>query len=365
MAFAGLGDALLYPVLPIYGAELGFSTLWIGVFLSINRFVRIPGNTLVAFVVSRKGYKTMMKIASIFAVITTLVYGFSIGIFLFLCARIIWGLSYSALRISALAYAAQAEKNKNLMFGLMQSIKTLGAVLALFIGPLLIRYWNIKISFLIMGFLSLIAVVFAFNLPEIPIDKTKLSFKKLLKFTNVNIISFLTSFIVDGVLVVSISKLFTTYEVEEIIVVVGAYLLFRKLCSSILSILSGWLSDVFGVIKVFKIALLFVLVSFIFIGIGYVRIGIVIAFLFNSFIVAILPSIALKEDSQNKLESLTSITTWWDTGAALGTLVGLSLFEMMGMCYLYFTCFVFLLIPSIIFYKKSASFSNTEHLPNT
>ncbi len=24
MAFAGLGDALLYPILPIYGAELGF-----------------------------------------------------------------------------------------------------------------------------------------------------------------------------------------------------------------------------------------------------------------------------------------------------------------------------------------------------
>ena len=33
MAFAGLGDALLYPVLPVYGKELGFSVFFIGVLL--------------------------------------------------------------------------------------------------------------------------------------------------------------------------------------------------------------------------------------------------------------------------------------------------------------------------------------------
>jgi len=51
MAFAGLGDALLYPVLPVYGEEMGFSVFWIGVFLSINRFIRIPGNSLVGYLI--------------------------------------------------------------------------------------------------------------------------------------------------------------------------------------------------------------------------------------------------------------------------------------------------------------------------
>ena len=84
MAFAGLGDALLYPVLPIYGEQMGFSVFWIGVFLSINRFVRIPGNALVAFLITKKGYKKAMLLATFLAMITTFFYGYKIGIFLFL-----------------------------------------------------------------------------------------------------------------------------------------------------------------------------------------------------------------------------------------------------------------------------------------
>ncbi len=362
MAFAGLGDALLYPVLPIYGEEMGFSVFWIGVFLSINRFIRIPGNSLVGYLISRKGYKNAMLVATCFALLTTFFYGFEIGAFLFLISRVFWGLSYATMRISSLAYASEAKKNVNLMFGLVQSIKTTGAVLALLVGSYLVKIYSVKISFMVSGSLSLLAIFFALKLPNLKIDNTKLKLKKVLNFSTINILTFLTSFIIDGVLVITISKLLNRYSLSELIIVVSGYLLFRKLCSAILSAVSGWISDAFGVENVFKISLLFVLVSLLLITTNNSEVGIAIAFLFNSIIVAMLPSIALKIHSKNKLTTLTSITTWWDIGAATGTLLGLSLLEIIGSKMLFGTLFFLLLITVVFFFKKYASFSMAKHL---
>lgn len=57
MAFAGLGDAILYPILPIYGKDLGFSVFFIGLLLSVNRFVRILANTQIANLVNYIGMR--------------------------------------------------------------------------------------------------------------------------------------------------------------------------------------------------------------------------------------------------------------------------------------------------------------------
>ncbi len=362
MAFAGLGDALLYLVLPIYGEEMGFSVFWIGVFLSINRFVRIPGNAFVAFLISKKGYKKVMLIATFFAMLTTFFYGFKIGIFLFLISRIIWGLSYATMRVSSLAYASEAIKSKNVMFGLVQSIKTSGAVLALFVGSYLIKIYSVNISFIVLGSLSFLGVFFAYKLPNIKIETSKISLKKILSFSILNILTFFTSFIIDGVLVVTISKLLFNYTIAELVIVVSGYLLFRKLCSAVISVFSGWVSDRFGVLLVFKIALIFVLGSLLLILVNYIEVGIVIAFLFNSIIVAMLPSVALKFNNKNKLTTLTSITTWWDIGAASGTLTGLSLIYLVGYHWLFGVLFGLLLVSISIFFKKSASFSKSKHL---
>ena len=302
-----------------------------------------------------------MLLATIFAMLTTTVYGFKMDVYLFLILRIVWGLSYSSLRISSLAYASEASNNKNLMFGLVQSIKTLGAILALFVGAILIKVYSIKISFLVLGCFSILAILVAYHLPEIKKKETTFSFNKTTFFSSINSLTFLISLSIDGILVVTISKLVSNYSVEELIVVVSGYLLFRKVCSSLVSVISGWISDVWGVYLVFRIALLFVLLSLFCIGVGYIELGIVIAFLFNSVLVAMLPAVALKETKNNQLETLTSITTWWDVGAAVGTLTGLLLIEILGANKLYFVLFGILLIPVFIFFKKSASFSKPMH----
>ncbi len=57
MAFAGLGDAILYPILPVYAKELGLPIIYVGLLLSINRFVRIFANTWVANIIVKIGMK--------------------------------------------------------------------------------------------------------------------------------------------------------------------------------------------------------------------------------------------------------------------------------------------------------------------
>lgn len=84
MAFAGLGDALLYPILRVYGKELGFSVFSIGILLSINRFVRIIANTHIANLTSKIGMRNMLLITSCLATITTFVYGLQFGLIIIL-----------------------------------------------------------------------------------------------------------------------------------------------------------------------------------------------------------------------------------------------------------------------------------------
>ncbi|HHH50047.1 MAG TPA: MFS transporter [Saprospiraceae bacterium] len=358
MAFAGIGDALLYPVLPVYAEALGLSSLWVGILLSINRFIRIPGNFLIAILVAKIGNKKTIIIALFIATLTTSCYGLGLGIVLFLVARILWGLSYSALRISSLSYAAKATLRQNLLFGMNASIKTLGAVVALILGTYLIKITNIQISFLMLGAISFVGLFFAYQLPN-----TKNTFsnsKKILptKISLTGIILFLTSFSIDGVLVVVISKILFENNLDQaqIVLVVGAYLLFRKLCSALIPIPIGLLADRISLVPIFKISLVASIFSLVLVGTSFSQLGIVGAFLFNSIIVSMSPAVALKENKNNTLTVLAAITTWWDLGAASGTLLGLILLQYLSQSILFFGLAMILTISTIYFFRKSASF---------
>ncbi len=64
MAFAGLGDAILYPVLPVYAEKWGIPLIWVGFILSVNRFVRIISNMWIANVINTIEMKKVLITAS-------------------------------------------------------------------------------------------------------------------------------------------------------------------------------------------------------------------------------------------------------------------------------------------------------------
>src|SRR5688572_11093149 len=110
LAFASFGDAFLYAFLPLNSKLVGVPMTYIGILLSINRFVRIFANGAMVHLCSRYGLRSITIIAVAAAIISTLGYGFASTVFAWMAFRILWGLSFSAMRISTLGYAIQNEK---------------------------------------------------------------------------------------------------------------------------------------------------------------------------------------------------------------------------------------------------------------
>ena len=64
MAFAGIGDAFLYPFLPLYAATIGIPVVWVGFLLSVNRFTRILFNPIVVKCFDNLNVKAVTVLAS-------------------------------------------------------------------------------------------------------------------------------------------------------------------------------------------------------------------------------------------------------------------------------------------------------------
>lgn len=342
MAFAGLGDAILYPILPVYAESLGIPLVWVGFMLSINRFVRIVSNTWIANVVNTIGMKKVLVGASCLAAITTLFYGLKLGLISFVLARVIWGLSYSGLKISTLNFASKAKDNVGFVFGLTQSIKSLGALIALWVGPILIASFGIENGLFIIASISSIAIILSLTLPNLNYTPThKIKTKQTFSFTSINVLIAFLAIAIDGVLVVVLVNLFNPSAINtlELLTIVAFYLLLKRLAMVGVSLISGIISMKVKPLKLFNISVLFCAVALFLLAMDYTIFGTVMAFVSNAIVVTFSPLIAIEQQEirVNSLQSISSISTWWDIGAGLGALLGIILIEYIGQYYLFLT----------------------------
>ncbi|MCC7273267.1 MAG: hypothetical protein IT561_11415, partial [Alphaproteobacteria bacterium] len=105
LAFAGMGDSLIYVVLPVEAAAFGLSVTWVGVLLSANRFVRVLLYGEVARLSPLIGPRNLSIAAAVASVVSTFMYGLVESPWLQLVARFMWGLSFAALNLTTMAYA--------------------------------------------------------------------------------------------------------------------------------------------------------------------------------------------------------------------------------------------------------------------
>lgn len=353
LAMGVIGDAFLYPVLPIYAPELGLSALWVGILLSANRFVRIFANTLVAFWIKQVGYKQSIIWASVIAAFTTLVYGWSMGVWVFLAARLGWGIAFSVFRIGTLSYAGMSAK-KGWSFGLSNGINALGGSFGLLIGPLLLTYFGYSWSVTLLGLFSFMGLYFAFSLPHLPVQAQNLSLKRIGTPSLIAIILLVFSTCIDGILVVIVGKIVGSAGMNNatIVALAGAYLLFRKLNMVVVAPFAGRIADRFGLAKVFGISLLLTCISVGCLSLGYTVIGLLGAFLFQNISQSLGPAVAVEGKEKEKLNILTQVTTYVDVGMAIGALIGLKLFYLLGPDHLLWLILVAILIPMLFFFFK-------------
>jgi MFS family permease len=352
MAFAGLGDAFLYSVLPIYGESMGFSVFFIGVLLSVNRFIRIISNTFIANLINLLGMKRILVLSASLAALTSLIYGLKIGVIFFLGARIIWGLSYSGLKISTLNYAAKVKENAGVSFAVVHAIKSLGAILVFGFGPILIYEFGIEQGFIIIALISSCGILVAYRLPDtIYTAESRVKTSRTFQLSSMNVLIFFVALTIDGVLVVGLSNLLGAEysNKEELLAFVAVYLLLKHVFNIIVPFLSGFVSLKLKTDYLFKFSLLMCIIALYLIAFNYLVLGILLAFFFNILIVAYSPLIAIQRQHEHSLQAISSSSTWWDLGAAIGALVGIYCLNLFGIQNLFLLLATLILIISSVF----------------
>lgn len=325
LAFASFGDAFLYPFLPVNFDAVGIPMVWVGVLLSINRFIRIVSNTWIVHAFAKYGLRGIMILAVVLAITSTLGYGVATGVVAWIFFRIIWGLAFSAMRIGTLGYALQHER-VGFALGITRSLQESGPMIALMIAPFLLMNLQSPTIFYVLAVLSIPALYFAFALPRGE-DKTQsVVGTKVMRWpTALNLITLVSAILIDGIVVVVLGVLFLHYR-ENITLLTATslaafYLGYRRICLVVLSPAGGWIADRIGLDRVFNVSMVLVTLGLIAILAGWIGTGAIIVFTFYSINSAVTPGSA----ASGKLHSLAAVAenaTWRDIGAAIGTLVG-------------------------------------------
>jgi len=354
-SFACMGDTILYSVLPVYANSIGLSDFWLGFLLSINRFVRLISHGFIASFIIRFGLKNVVLFSSIGASLSTFFYKMPTLIFLFTAARIIWGIAYSGFRQAILYYAANVDKKRNQSFALSHVIRSIGPFLILLIGPFIFNKIGYEKSFLLIGLISTIAVIIAFFLPEIKIQAEKYSYRNVLTLSWFKILLFLIAFIVDGLIIVVLSILFSkqSFSSASLLITVSSYLLIKRMISFFLPLFFLKSYSLFSITHHFNVGILLTILGLVFLSQELYAIGLVMLFVGATITENVAPLEGLEMSGLQKMEVITTVTLWWDVGKAFGSFVGILMYKKLGGDILFLILSLFLIFVLIL---------NTKHL---
>ena len=162
VAISLLGDSTLYAVLPSHADQLGIKLAYVGVLLSVNRFVRLLTNSLAGYVYDHIGRWWHFVAALVVGGCTTAAYGLFKGLGVFLIARLLWGTSWSFLRLEGYATVIKqaTAQNRGKLMGVYGSISGIGFFAGSFLGGILtdtVGFRNCVLSFAALALLCAVA----------------------------------------------------------------------------------------------------------------------------------------------------------------------------------------------------------------
>ncbi|MFO1081667.1 MAG: MFS transporter [Reyranellaceae bacterium] len=322
IAFAMIGDTLLYAVLPLYHEQFGVSLAMVGVLLSLNRWIRLVANSGMAAVGQRVGAHAMMVAAAAGAALSTLLYGLADAALWQIAARILWGISYAALNLATLAYAvsdrARAGKRvgaSRAAIGIVQGLSlVLGAWLVLQVGP--------RLVFVIFGATTLVALAAALLLPRLPREAAAAGHGFRLPVPHrLEIWGFVLGFAGDGVFLLTLAFLMKD-AITSLAPVLATALLLALRWSVELSTgpLGGWIGDRFGARRVSIPTAGLLVMGFVLIALDHEVAGALLVVATRGLFNTLIPVLVIERGRGTVLSSQASYSTWRDFGAAVGPL---------------------------------------------
>jgi MFS family permease len=281
-------------------------------------------NPFVTVLYTKYGLRRTTIAASAIAIISTLGYGLGLGLLSLILFRILWGMAFSVLRLSTLAYAFK-ERNIGLSLGTSRSVQELGPMFALLAGPVLLSYFSQPMTFFYLSLLSLPGFFYATKLPDLVYKASDMNARLSHRLSVPDLITFIATFTVEGLLIVVIGMFLQKNDVQltnwTITNLAAGYLAYRRICFIFFSPAGGVIADKVGVNRVFNASLALVCIGFVLLLSGWEAIGLVMIFTFNSVNSSISPA-AASHKRKDKLNAVSTNATWRDIGAATGTLGG-------------------------------------------
>ena len=251
-------------------------------------------------------------------------YGSGLGVISLVIFRVFWGIAFSILRMSTLAYAFRQD-NIGFSLGISRSSQELGPMFALLAGPILLSYFSKESTFFYLALFSLPGLFYAIKLPELNYKPSPTNSGFLHPPSMPDIITFLVTFAIEGLLIVVIGMFLAKNDVQfsgwMITTLAAGYLAYRRICFILFSPFGGIMADKVGVHKVFNISLLFICIGLAMLLVGWSTIALILIFTFNSVNSSISPAYSSR-NRKDKLEAVSTNATWRDIGSATGTFAG-------------------------------------------
>ncbi|MBC8242568.1 MAG: MFS transporter [Alphaproteobacteria bacterium] len=322
LSLALLGDSLIYVVLPVNAEAFGVSLFWVGILLAANRVIRTFTYGFVAHFGQRVGLRNLCIIACITSVLSTVSYGVFQGWAPLLGGRLLWGLSYAALLLVTLGYAASDRAKTGTRVGSSRAVTQLGPVLALTGGAWLAGVVGPQDVFLVCGLLSLVALPMAFMLPvrlegaaKPPASRPAM----LPKPDRLDMLIFWIGVGADGIFVMTMTIMLARQTSLEVAMISGGALLAgRHIAGIVAAPLAGIIADRVGVRAPLVAMAVLLIAGLLMIGLGWFAFGASAIIVSRGALAALFPAAVAYFSTSGVLQPLARNQTWRDVGAAVG-----------------------------------------------
>ena len=378
LALVIMGDSLMYVVLPTkfadfgVGPTLGLSAgFWVGLALSANRFVRLVSNTFAARVYERAGLRAPFVSAVLLGGLTTLAYSISTGIAMLLLFRLLWGVSYSFMRLASqivvFRFGSPSDRGKYLGFYNMG--QRTGSIVAVTGGAVMATALGSQEAFAVLAGVGAIGVAVALMAPHIDVpsmagrkieDSTTTVLSKLSPVNlmapqalslnvkryvaSLSLMRFSIAFAANGLAIATVSPYLaelladgrTVFGASIAALTLGGLLVGTRWFGDLaLSIPSGTVSDRLGRMPAILSGVAVMVFVLLFVGIidSPELFLLLMPLMFFASILgttSLDASLGESVESRERAPAFARYSTWQDLGGALGPLLGLTLAEIIG-----------------------------------
>jgi MFS family permease len=346
------GDTVLYLLLPLHAAAFGVTLAEAGLLLAANRLVRIIGYGWIARGYEQFGPRRACLVATLAAACATGLYAVLPGVWSLLLARLLWGLAFAAMNIATQALATAERSGASRRSGISRGIISAGPMIGLLAGAVLAEIIGPRPVFLLLAGVSLLALPFAWRLPEV--ERVTLGGGPRFALPKpLDVWSFVQGLALDGVFILGLSFLAAATMPEGAALAAGAAMSARYLAEILLGPPAGHLADRIGAARLLLLVSLGSAAGLFVIGAGWLWVGSALVVGLRGLLQPLpAPVAAARVKPEERVAALARMATWRDIGAGVGPLVAGVLLPLLPPLLLYGVVALALAVSSVVALRR-------------